>query len=129
VLVRERFAWLFFQPTRPHYTFAAKGSKRKKLLGLMGAQSRHRSCQLGGLAINSHACDIDWEVHALFFIYAYGKTIHNLPDIIIIYWCGDRHSASPRATPMYRAQNYIIVQLHRRLREGLEGLEQPRITR
>jgi hypothetical protein len=44
VLVRQRFAWPFFKPTRPHFTFAAKGSRRKrKLLGLMGAQSYSRA--------------------------------------------------------------------------------------
>jgi hypothetical protein len=64
--VRQRFVRPFFQPTRPHFTLAA-GSKEKKTSWANGGSIQ---TQLGG---NSHTCDIDWEVHALFFLYAYGK--------------------------------------------------------
>jgi hypothetical protein len=44
---------------------------KENFFGLMGAQSRQ-------------ILPARWEIHALFFLYAYGKTIHNLPDIITI---------------------------------------------
>jgi hypothetical protein len=34
VMVRQRFVWPFFKPTRPHFIFAAR--RKRKLLGLMG---------------------------------------------------------------------------------------------
>jgi hypothetical protein len=30
VLVRQRFVWPFFKPMRPHFTFAAEGSRTEK---------------------------------------------------------------------------------------------------
>jgi hypothetical protein len=105
--VRQRFVWPFFEPTRPHSPLLPKDLKEKEnFLGRWGLNP-DRSCQL-----IATCRDIDREVHALFFLYAYGKTIHNLPDTIMIYWCGDcstspyaqkeESSTSQKAAPLRR---------------------------